>query len=133
MPEETEPTPATPPPSETEPTDRTEDTVPARSGVAVPKWLAVGVVVVALAGGGFAIGRATASDHHGGIVPIGVNRPGGGPGGPGGFGGRGGPGGGFGGDRNGPGPGADSNNNGNGGSNGSTTPSTTPGTGSTGA
>jgi hypothetical protein len=136
MPEETEPTPTTPAPDETAPPDRTEDTAPARSGVAVPKWLAVGVVALALAGGGFAIGRATASDHHGGMVPIGNIRPGGGPGGRGGFGGPGGPGGPggrFGGDRHGPGPGGDSNNNGNGGSNGSTTPSTTPGTGSTGA
>ena len=129
MPEETEPTPATPPPDETAPRDRTEETAPARSGVAVPKWLAVSVVAVALAGGGFAIGRVTASDHHRGMVPIGDIRPGGGPGGRGGFGGRGGPDGGFGGDRNGPGPGGDSNNNSNGGSNGSTTPSTTPGTG----
>jgi hypothetical protein len=128
MPEETEPTPATPASDDAAPPDRTGDTAPARSGVAVPKWLAVSVVALALAGGGFAIGRATASDHHGGIVPIGNNGPGFGPGG-----GRGGPGGRFGGDRNGPGPGAGSNNNGNGGSNGPTTPSTTPGTGSTGA
>jgi len=139
MPEETEPTPATPAPDEAAPPDRTEDTAAARGGVAVPKWLAVGVVALALAGGGFAVGRATASDHHGGMVPIGDIRPGGGPGGRGGRGGLGGPGGPggpggrFGGSRTGPGPGGAPTNNGNGGSNGPTTPSTTPGTGSTGA
>lgn len=144
MPDETEPTPAASATAEERPPDRTEEhsTVPARSGVQVPKWLAVGVVAVVLAGGGFAVGRATASDNHGGFVPIGNNRPGGGPGGrggpggPGGFDRRGGPGGGPGGEY-GPGQGGDSNSNdnggsnanGNGGSNGSTTPSTTAGTG----
>jgi hypothetical protein len=125
MPEETEPTPAVPAHDEERLPDRTEDTATARAGVQVPKWLAVGVVALALAGGGFAIGRVTASDHHGGFAPIGDNRPGGGPGG-----GRGadrnGPG--FGADRNGPGLGGGSTGNSNGASNGPTTASTTPGT-----
>jgi hypothetical protein len=127
MPDETEPTPGTPTPDEEGPADRTEENTAARAGVQVPKWLAIGVVVVALAGGGFAIGRATASDH-GGMARISDVRPGGGPGPGGGFGRRGGPGFGPGADRNGSGPGGDSSSNGNDGSNGPTTPSTTPGT-----
>ena len=129
MPDETEPTPAAPAPDEEQPADRTEEHPAARTGVHVPKWLAVGVVVVALAGGGFAVGRATASDHHGRLAPIGAVRPGGGPGSGGGFGGQGGPGFGPGGGRTGSGSGGDSSGNGNDGSNGPTTPSTTPATG----
>jgi hypothetical protein len=129
MPDETEPTPETTAPDPEPSADRTEPHAATRTGVQVPKWLAVGVVVVALAGGGFAIGRATASDHNGRLAPIGAVRPDGGPGGPGG---RGGPGFGRGGNGNGPGNGGDSSNNannGNGGSNGQTTPSTTAGDG----
>jgi hypothetical protein len=134
MPDETEPTPAAPATDEERPADRTDENAAARTGVQVPKWLAVGVVVIALAGGGFAIGRATASDHHGRMAPIGRFLPGEGQGPGGGFGGRGGPGFGPGGDRNGPGPGGDSNSNGNDGSNDPTPPSTTPATtGTTGA
>lgn len=107
MPDETEPTPATPPPHAAEAPTAETDAAPAatdaaptgRSGVQVPKWLAVGVIAAVLAGGGFAVGRATASEHHGDFAPIGDNR-GRGPGPPGDGGGPGGsrgPGRGFGG------------------------------------
>jgi hypothetical protein len=125
MVDETEPTPATSA-AEPGPSGGTET---GRAGIRVPTWLAVGVVALAVGGGGFAIGRATASDHHDGFAPIGVIRPGGRPGDLGGRGGPGGPdpvGPGYGEGGNGAGaPGGD----GNGGSNPPTTPSTTAGTG----
>ena len=135
MPDETEPTPATPPANEAEaPTAETEaapaptEAAPAAtSGVQVPKWLAVGVIAAVLAGGGFAVGRATASDHHGDLAPIGAIQRGG-PGengdggGPGGF--RG-PGRGLG--RNGA-PDLPGGNNDGGGANAPTSPPTTPDT-----
>ncbi|HSO95848.1 MAG TPA: hypothetical protein VLV81_07380 [Acidimicrobiia bacterium] len=136
MPDETEPTPAAPPPAaatppaEARPSEPTEETRTARTGVHIPKWAAVAVAVLALLGGGFAIGRATGSDHHGGLVPI--DARGGDRQSPAGFG----PGAG----RNLPGRGGDptgndgsnsndGSNGNNSGSNGATTPATTPGTG----
>ncbi len=121
MPDETEPTPAATTPDAAEPTPPSETEGTASSGVRVPKWLAVGVAAAALAGGGFAVGHVTASDHHHDFAPIGDNRPGG-PGGRDGRGERGGPGRGPGADANGPGA---ANGNGT----GDATPDTTPTTG----
>jgi len=127
MPDETEPTPATPTPDAAEPTTAAEHAETASSGVRAPKWLAVGAIAAVLAGGGFAVGHVTASDHHHDFAPIGDNRPGG-PGGRDGRGGFGGPGGRDGGDANGPGA-TNGNGNGTGDASPDTTPSTTPSTG----
>jgi hypothetical protein len=53
-----------------------------RSGLTIPTWLAaalVGLLGLALALGGFAVGRATADDGGRGFAPIAVQRQGGGP------------------------------------------------------
>ncbi len=125
MPDETEPTPAAPadptPDAAAPPESGTGGTPP--GAVRVPKWVAAGVAAVALAGGGFAVGHVTASDHHHEFSPISDNR-----GGPGGRDGRGGPGGLDGGGRGDvTRPGAP---NGTGtGTGGDTTPDSTPSTG----